>query len=224
MSFLSAILYFLTQHPFWSWPLFLLLGVALSLLLVNRTRKKRWFLLILAFFIYGQLNIFVAHIFNAMFLEAFGVQGTAVITHSDETSSTLNDQNIWDYDGVLQTADGRDVVVQFDSMSASIYPITNAINIPPQGEAFVVKYIPGFPRNFVVMRDLSSYGKRMLIAEDREPVEKASAQFAVSPGNKDFIAEYRSALTAFIDQHRHDADPGLIRDYQARLDALPPAD
>lgn len=224
MTALSAILYFLTEHPFWAWPVLMLIGIALSQFLARRTGKLGWYGLILAFFIYAILNIFVAHIFNAMFLQAFGVEGTAVITHAEETSSTLNDQNVWEYDGVLKTADGRDVVVRFDTMSASIYPITNAIMIPPQGEMFVVRYIPGFPRNFVIMREQSSYGKRYQLAEDREPVEKAAAQFAVSPGNKAFIAEYRSALATFIDKHRHDADPGLIMDYQARLDALPSAD
>ena len=223
MTALSAILYFLTQHPFWSWPVLMLVGVALSWLL-SRKGKKRWWVLLLVFFIYGQINIFVAHIFNALFLQAFGVEGTAVITHAEETSSTLNDQNVWEFDGVLKTADGRDVVVQFDTMSATIYPITNAIMIPPQSETFVVRYIPGFPRNFVIMRELSNYGKKYQLAEDREPVEKAAAQFAVSPGNKEFIAEYRSALAAFIDKHRQDAEPALIMEYQARLDALPPAD
>lgn len=224
MTAISAILYFLTQHPFLAWPVLIFIGVVLSRWLAKRTGKDRWYGLILAFFIYGVMNLFVAHIFNALFLQAFGVEGTAIITHTEETNSTLNDQNIWEFDGVLKTADGQDVVVKFDTMSASIYPITNAIMIPPQGEMFVVRYIPGFPRNFVVMREQSSYGKRYQLAEDRGPVEKAAAQFAVSPGNKAFIAEYRSALAAFIDKHRHDADPGLIMEYQARLDALQHAD
>ena len=224
MVILSAIFYFLAHHPFWSWLVIVLAGVLLAYLLAKWTGKGRWYGLILVFFLYGPVNIFTAHIFNALFLEAFGTDGTAVVTQSEETSSTLNDQNIWAYDAVMKTADGRDVVAQFDTMSVSIYPITNAILIPPEGETFAVRYIPGFPRNFVIMRDLSPYGRRYLIGEDRRPVDKAAAQFAASPGNKAFIAEYRAALTAFIARHRHDADPALIENYQARLDALPRAD
>ena len=162
-----------------------------------------------------------AHIFNAWFLEAYGVDGTAVITQSEETSSTLNDQSVWAYDAVMKTAEGQDVVTRFDTMSASIYPITNTILIPPQGERFVVRYIPGFPRNFVIMRDLSPYGQKYRINADRRPVEKAAAQFAASPDNRAFVAEYRDALTTFIDTHRDDADPALIENYQTQLDALP---
>jgi len=53
--------------------------------------------------------------------------------------SQLNDKNIWEYDAVLKTADGHDVPLQFNTMSAAIYPIQNAILIPPENEMFVVK-------------------------------------------------------------------------------------
>ncbi|OJU17132.1 MULTISPECIES: hypothetical protein [unclassified Sphingomonas] len=221
MSILSAILFFLTQHPFWSWPLLTLFGVALSHVLARWRGSPGWYGLILVFFIYGQLNIFLAHIFNALFLSAFGVPGTGVVTHSEMTSSTLNDANVWAYSAALKTADGKDVVTTFDSMSASIYPITNAILIPPEGERFVTRYIPGFPRNFVIMRNQSSYGIRQMVAEDRAPVDKAANQLAASPGNRAFIDEYRDALTRFLGKHREDADPALIERYQAALDALP---
>ncbi|MBB4101475.1 hypothetical protein [Sphingomonas kyeonggiensis] len=74
------------------------------------------------------------------------------------------------------------------------------------------------------MRDLSPYGRQYLIDQDRKPVDKAAAQFAASLGNAAFIAEYRAVLTAFIAQHQNDADPALIANYRAQLDALPRAD
>lgn len=221
MVILSAILYFLTQHPIWSLPLLIILGVVLAQLLARWRRNQGWQALIIVFFVLGMVNIFTAHLFNALFLQAFGVDGTAVITQAEETNSTLNDSPIWAYDAVMRTADGRDVVTQFDTMSATIYPITNAILIPPKGERFAVRYIPGFPRNFVIMRDLSPYGRQYLIEQDRRPVDKAAAQFAASPGNAAFIAEYRATLTSFIARHQNDADPALIANYRAQLHALP---
>jgi hypothetical protein len=221
MATLSAISYFLTQHPFWSWPILILVGMLMAHLAAKWRGHGLWYLLVLPFFLYGPANIFLAHIFNALLLNAFGVAGTAVITQSEETSSTLNDQNIWAYDAVLKTADGQDVVTQFDSMSATIYPITNAILIPPEGETFAVKYIPGFPRNFVIMRDQSTYGIIYNIGQARRPVEKAAAQLDTSPNNPVFIAEYRAALTTFLAKHSSDADPNLIANYQAKLAALP---
>ena len=140
--------------------------------------------------------------------------------HSQETNSQLNDQYTWDYDAVLKTADGRDVVIQFNTMSASIYPIRNRILIPPENEPFVAKYISGFERNILIMSDESAYGKRIIVDQDRAPVEKAAGQYAVSPTNPAFIKEYRAALHAFITKHRNDANPDIIEDYERELNRL----
>lgn len=219
MQILSSVLYFLTHHAIWS---FFLIMIATSLLgrLIAKRRPVLYLLLVIFGFLFAMTNIFTGHFLNALFLNAFGTPGTAVIVQSEQTNSTLNDQYIWEYDAVMKTADGRDVKITFDTMSASIYPIRNAILIPPQGETFFVKYITGVEHNVVIMSDLSDYGKKRLVGEARAPVEKAAAQVAVSPSNPEFIAEYRSALQTFIRDHRNIADPALIRDYEQRLAAL----
>jgi hypothetical protein len=71
---------------------------------------------------------------------------------------------------------------------------------------------------FVIMSDESDYGKRIIVDEDRAPVDKAAGQYAVSPTNQAFIKEYRTALQAFISKHRNDADPDIIQDYMAHFD------
>lgn len=223
MQAISAILYFLTQHSLLSIPLFALFFAGLATILAVRRRNGQWFLLVVVGFVLGMVNVFTGHIVNALFLNAYGTVGSAVVTYQEETSSQLNDQNIWAYDAVVKTADGKDVVAEFDTMSATIYPIRNEIRIPPIGERFMVKYIPGYARNFVIMSDQSDYGRRQVIDEDRGPVEKAAMQFAANPENPAFIAEYREALTSFLNAHRSDAHRSLIDDYQARLDALPPS-
>ncbi len=220
MVVLSAIFYFLAQHPFLGILLFPVAGWVLAIVLVGVSGHKAWYSLILIFFLLGNANVFMGHMVNAAFLDAFGTVGSAIIVHSEETNSQLNDRYIWAYDAVVKTADGQDVTTSFDTMSASISPIRNAILIPPEGETFVVKYIPGFERNIVIMSDLSDYGKRRLINADRQPVAKAAAQYAVSPGNRAFIGEYRDALRAFITKHRNDADPDLISDYTQKLREL----
>ena len=84
----------------------------------------------------------------------------------------------------------------------------------------MVKYIPGFERNIVILSDESDYGKRLIIDQEKGPAEKAAGQYAVSPRNPEFINEYRDALTTFITKHRNDADPDLIEGYQRELEQL----
>lgn len=220
MIVLSGFFYALAHHPFWSWLALVLLALAASLLMVRWTGKARWMLLLLAAFIGGQFNIFTGHILNAWFLNAYGSRGTAVIVHSELTNSTLNDQYISDYWAVLRTADGRDVKIEFDTMSASIYPIRNEILLPPQGQRFVVKYVPGFERNVAIMSDESDYGRRWVVAQARGPVDRAAAQLAASPDNPEFVEEYRSELRRFLDQHRKDADPALVVRFERELGEL----
>ncbi len=219
MQIVSSVLYFLAHHAIWS---FFLIMIAISLLgrWMIRRRPTLYLGLVIFGFLFGMANIFTGHILNALFLNAFGTPGTAVIVQSEQTNSTLNDQYIWEYHAVMKTADGRDVKITFDTMSASIYPIRNAILIPPEKETFFVKYIPGVERNVVIMSDLSNYGKQRLIYEARAPVEKAAAQLAVSPSNPEFIAEYRDALQTFIRDYRDRADPALIQRYEQQLASL----
>src|SRR5688500_10170976 len=126
MQIVSSVLYFLAHHAIWS---FFLIMIAISLLgrWMIRRRPALYLGLVIFGFLFGMANIFTGHILNALFLNAFGTPGTAVIVQSEQTNSTLNDQYIWEYHAVMKTADGRDVKITFDTMSASIYPIRNAI-------------------------------------------------------------------------------------------------
>ena len=171
-------------------------------------------------FVIGFANIFLGSMANAVFLNAYGTYGTAVITHEEETSSQLNDANIWEYDAVVRTADGKDVKTGFDTMSASLYPPRNAIEIPPKGEQFVVKYIPGYERNIAIMRDESPFGKRLLLRRALEPVERAAAQVEASPGNADFRREYREAIEAFLADFAQAASSEQVQHYRGELERL----
>lgn len=220
MGAVSAVFYFLSHHPFLALPLYPVVALAIGAVLARLTRRQGWMFLGVPGLIAGALSPFFGSAVNAMFLNAVGTTGSAVIVHSEETSSTLNDNNIWYYQAVVRTADGRNVETDFDTMTAALYPWRNEIQIPPEGERFVVKYVPAFPRNIAIMVDESPYGRQRLIARDREPVETATAKLAAAPDDPTFRDDLRQALRGFIARHATDADPALIATYRARLAAL----
>ncbi len=221
MYMISAVLYFLTHHPIWSFLIILFFSFAMGILLsIWRNHGKWFFILPILGFLAAMFNIFFTHHLNALFLNAVGTEGTAVVVYAEETNSLYNDQYVWEYEAVLKTSEGQDVVTNFTTMSASIYPLRNAILIPPKGEVFVAKYVPGFEGNILIMSDKSDYGKKWVLNKDLKPVAKAEAQLATSPTNPAFISEYRLALQAFIEKHRDGPDPDLIRQYRQKLEAL----
>jgi hypothetical protein len=220
MGAVSAVFYFLSHHPFLAMPLYPLVAWAIGALLARLTRRRGWMLLGVPGLIAGVLSPFFGSAVNAMFLNAVGTTGSAVIVHSEETSSTLNDNNIWYYQAVVRTADGRNVETDFDTMTAALYPWRNEIQIPPEGERFVVKYVPAFPRNIAIMVDQSPYGRQRLIARDMEPVETAAAKLEAAPDDPKFRDDLKRALGAFIARHAADGDPALLANYRARLAAL----
>lgn len=220
MSRLSAVFFIIAHHPFWLLAGLVVAGVAAGLLILRVFASSAGFALIVVGFVAGMLNIFTGQWLNAAFLNWAGIEGTAVVIDTRRTNSMLNNQHIVEYDVVLRTVDGEDVVTGFDSLSASIWPIRNAILIPPQDETFIVRYVPGFEKNIVIMSDLSAYGKRRLIVEDQASVERARRQLAASSANPAFIAEYRAALTAFLARHEGEADPALVAQYRTALSEL----
>jgi len=220
MAILSGALYFINHHPGLATLAMSGIGLGVSALLAIWRRQVLCCVLVIPFFLLSSISYFIAPFANALFLNAFGTRGTAVIVHKQETNEMLNESYIWDYDSVLKTADGRDVALQFNTTSVAIYPIRNEILMPPENDPFIVKYVPGFERNIVILCDESNYGKRRKIERDRAPVEKAAGQYAISPTNQAFVNEYRGALQAFLRKHRDDADPDLIEDYQQELNKL----
>ncbi len=148
---LSVLFWFISQHPLLTFFAAMVLAG-----LVSWWRRFPGYAIVV--FPLAMLNMFLGHFLNATFLNVVGERGEAVIVKAERTSSTLNEQYIWRYEGVLRTAEGRDVDVVFHTNTASLWPLENAIRIPARDQPFVVKYTPGFPRNFVILTNESPHG------------------------------------------------------------------
>lgn len=213
MKILSMLFYFFAHHGAWSFFVLLITGIIISFW------RRSIFYVVLSF-ILSIANVFTGQFVNAAFLAHFGVRGSAVVTLEKETSSTLNDSAIWDYDVVVQTADGKDVVTDFSTTTASIYPIRNEIIIPPRGERFIVKYIPGFERNIVIMRDESPYGIQRKIAENLQPLYKAQGEYNSNTKNESFRKAYVQALQDYIKNPENARDSLHIKTFKSIIQDL----
>lgn len=217
MRILSAVFYFLSYHSGLAIPVIILFFALAGVVLGKWLKQPRGYLLGVVGLVVGPINTMTGFFFNALFLNAVGVEGTGIIVHKTQTDDMMNYQYVWAYDAVLKAQDGSEIATTFRTDGVSIYPVRNEILIPPQDQPFIIKYVPGFERNFVIMSDESQYGKQRLIEQDFEPVEKARAQLEVSPNNPSFINQYRKAVQTFLAAHRNDADPEVVRNLEETL-------
>lgn len=194
MVFISKILFFTSHHGFLTVVFLFIIFGALSAL------TKKWGLLAIAF-ILSIGNVIGGQFLNAWFLNTYGTESTAVITSDVETSSTLNEQRIHDYEAIVKKADGSYTPTFFSTTTAAIYPIENAIRIPQKEQRFPVKFIPGYEKNIVILYYESGEGKRVLKYEKRMPVDKARIQYEADPQNPEFIREYTAALRRYLKEY-----------------------
>ncbi len=206
MLFISKILFFTSHHGFLTVVfLFIIFGA-------SSVFTKKWGLLIIAF-ILSIGNVIGGQFLNAWFLNTYGTESTAIITSDAETSSTLNERYIHEYEAIVRKQDGSYVKTFFSTTTAAIYPIENAIRIPQKEKPFPVKFIPGYEKNMVILYNRSDEGKMLLKYEKRKPVEKARIQYEADPGNQEFFHEYQSALQNYLKEYD---DP----EYRERLNQL----
>ncbi|HCN47561.1 MAG TPA: hypothetical protein DIT10_00425 [Chryseobacterium sp.] len=199
MILISKILFFTSHHGFYTVILlFLFFG------LLSYVTRKAWFLIpIIPLAI---LNGIGGQFLNAWFLNTYGVESTAIITSDVETNSTLNEMYIHDYEAIVKKQDGKYISTFFSTTTAAVYPIENAIRIPRTEVPFPVKYIPGYEKNIVILYNQSEEGKAVERYSKLAPVNAARIKYEADRTNKEFIAEYISALenyTALYDDEQY---------------------
>jgi hypothetical protein len=213
MLILSKFLYFMSHHGF----LFALCLMAVSIALAI----KFWKLVFpIVAFVLSIVNVFTGQFVNAAFLNAFGTRSTAVITEAIETNSTLNDQYIFDYNFIVQKGDGSYVKGTFSTMTAAIYPVSNAINIPQTGQKFPVKYIPGYEKNIVILYNETEDARSLKRSEGLTLLNKTRIQYETSPEDPTFKQEYINALEQFIRDNK-DQDVTTYQDQLNKLKSTP---
>lgn len=213
MKAISIFFYFFAHYKIGAFFLLILIGIA-----IDFWRRKPFYTLI--GFILGITNAFTGQFANAWFLAEFGKTSTAIITSSEQTNITSNYQYIWNYTVLIRTVDGKDIHTCFSNTNVSLYPISNSINIPPENEEFIVKYIPGFEKNIVILSNESAYGKRALINENLKQVFKAKTQFNANPNNNIFKHEYLQAMQNFIANPENATDTSNLHQFNETIKFL----
>lgn len=220
MSFLSACFYILANYRFLIVFVLPLACLAIAILVHIYRGNRRGYFLIPSVFTLALINAFTGQWVNAAFLNQFGTYGTAIIVQARDAGWLFNAQKVNEYEVLLRTAENEDLIVNINDTTAAIWPPRNLVLIPAVNVPFVVKYMPGFPRNMVIMSDESDYGKQLLLNEARRSVDRARNLHAASPENHRFANDYRKTLETFLNNYGNALSEQERREYQDELQRL----
>ncbi len=149
-SIVSSVLHFLVSYRFLLVPVFALPGVALFFVLRKRL-GNRAIPVLSVFGTLGIVNLIWGPALNNRYVHVNGVDGSAVVVRVKPTSTRINRVTVMEYEVVLKTADGSTLKTSFLSSDDNVYPEPSGPHqLPPPGQPFTVRYVPGAEHNFII--------------------------------------------------------------------------
>lgn len=134
-----------------------------------------------------------------------GEKGAATITGSYPTGDIYNNQRVYGYDVLIHTAAGGIVQTRFEEDDFNVYPSSNDIDYPDVSDLFNVRYLPGYPSDFVIVtNDDSPWALSLQKAQRCDDMKTtllaARAKYAFDRGNAAYRTSYISDIRSFIAQ------------------------
>ena len=186
-------LVFMARYRFLMMPALILCGVLVAVLGSGKQRPSRRWILMPALIGVAVLNLTLGTWVSGSVIYAVGDEGKATITGSRGTGTVYNSHRVRAYDVLIRTVDGQTVETGFEDDDFNVYPHHNATTYPGKGDEFNVRYLKGFPADFVILgEDDSPWAKGLRcdrLASRRSQAE-SKARFAPD------VASYRDAAQA----------------------------
>ncbi|MCX4163357.1 MULTISPECIES: hypothetical protein [Paraburkholderia] len=154
------VLWALIRWRFLMPPVLIALILASAVFLKGLRRHFGW--LIPLAVVLTVVNIIFGPYLGVLLIYRMGEQGQAAVTSTYGTSTRYNNHRVIGYNVLLRTADGKVVETTFEDDDLNIYAPHNSAFYPHEGDEFTVRYVAGFPGDFVIVSDDDSpWAKRM---------------------------------------------------------------
>ncbi len=126
-----------------------------------------------------------------------GIPAQATITGSFPTNTIYNNQDVVGFHVLIRPADGSVMETSFRTDDFNVYPPRNRTRYPDTGDVFTVRYLPGYPDAFVIIRDDDSPWATRLRCEDlAAKADQADHKVNFAPGNMAFRRAAQAAQAA----------------------------
>jgi hypothetical protein len=130
-------------------------------------------------------------------IHRYGVDGEALVTGQFDTDTMYNDQQVYGYNVLIRSKDGRTVETSFRTDSFNVWPPRNAVTYPATGARFTARYLPDHPTDFIILSDDNSQWARGVRCGELEgKMSEASSKAGFAGGDPKYRQQYRDAVAA----------------------------
>ncbi len=142
---------------------------------------------------FGVLNIIFGPALSTRLIHALGESGAATVTGTFDTATQYNNHNVVGFHVLMRRPSGNVVTERFEDDEFNVYPPHNGTSYPDVGALFTVRYLPHFPRDFVILTDDASPYAQALRCGGLEKADSEAHQRAeFSKVGSDVAAEIRA--------------------------------
>jgi hypothetical protein len=126
-----------------------------------------------------------------------GIPAQATVTGSFPTNTIYNNHDVVGFHVLIRPADGSVMETSFRTDDFNVYPPRNRTRYPDTGDVFTVRYLPGHPDAFVIIRnDDSPWATRLRCEDLAAKADQADQKVNFAPGNMAFRRASQAAQAA----------------------------
>ncbi|MFT4066192.1 hypothetical protein [Paraburkholderia sp.] len=190
------VMWWLTHWRFEFVPVAILSSLLIGMIAI---RQRRFVILWLAVVIagYALVNVIIGPDWVVALIYHFGSQAQATVTGTFPTNDVYNNQNVVGYHILIRPSGGAVIEATFRSDDFNVYPSRNATRYPDRGDVFTVRYLRGYPEDFVIVRNDGSPWSNRLRCEDLAiKADRADQEASFAPENPAFRQATQAAHAA----------------------------
>lgn len=201
MDFLAYFIHLIAAHPF-GFMGFVFVFIFGSATMAPKEKMPAFRKLSVFLGILMVLNFILGSRLNGWAIYAVGETGDAQVTGKEETSTQYNDQNVYRFNILLKTKDGKVVETYFRTDDFNVYPVHNSVTYPSTGDRFHVRYLRHFPSAFIILaNDDSPWASNLKCAALQSRLNEAQNKYQFDRGNQTYRRQYIELIRQVIDSH-----------------------
>ncbi len=168
----------------------------------------------------GLANLLGGPLLCGWLLYRVGQTATAQVVGTYQTSVQVNDRDVVGYDVLIRVAGGEVFDSRFEDDEFNVFPPAD-FSYPRPGESFGVRFLPRFPRDFIILTDDDSpWTRRQRCDALSLRLTGAEQRFDFARGAEPFRMSYAAAIDAYLAQGCAGGEPGPASFRQDRARAL----